>query len=178
MADAVVVNKVDSATPDQVRRVLEDVAAVNPDASVIQTASPVSLDDGPPLAGREVLVVEDGPTITHGGMSFGAGTVAARQADVGTQVDPRPSAVGSIADTYRRFPHISAVLPAMGYSDEQLRELEETINATACDAVVSGTPIDLGRLIRSRHPIRRATYELRHVSGPTLAQVLSGIVDL
>jgi predicted GTPase len=178
MADVVIVNKVDSATPDQVRQVLEHVAAANEDASVIETASPVTLAEGPPLAGRAVLVVEDGPTITHGGMSFGAGTVAARQAEVGTQVDPRRFAVGSIADTYRRYPHIGAVLPAMAYSRQQLRELEETIDATVCDAVISGTPIDLERVVRCRHPIRRATYELRQVSGPTLTQVLSGVVDL
>ncbi len=178
MADVVIVNKVDSATPDQVRRVLEDVTAANEDAPVIETASPVTLAEGPPLAGRAVLVVEDGPTVTHGGMSFGAGTIAARQAAVGTQVDPRPFAVGSIADTYRRYPHIGAVLPAIGYSRRQLRELEETIDATECDAVISGTPIDLGRVVRCRHPIRRATYELRQVSGPTLTQVLSGVVDL
>ena len=141
MADVIIVNKVDSATGDQVRRVLDDIALANPDAAVIEAASPVSLAEGPSLAGKTVLVVEDGPSITHGGMSFGAGTVAARQAGVGTQIDPRPFAVGSIAETYRRFPHIGPVLPAMGYSHEQLRELEQTINATECDAVIGGTPI-------------------------------------
>ncbi len=178
MADVVVVNKVDSATPDQIRKVLEDVASANPGAAVIEAASPVSLADGPSLEGKAVLVVEDGPSITHGGMAFGAGTVAAREARVGTQVDPRDFAVGSIADTYRRYPHIGPVLPAMGYSPEQLGELEETINAAECDAVIGGTPIDLARVIRSRHPIRRVTYEFRHVGGPTLAEVLSRIVDL
>ena len=178
MADVVIVNKIDSATPDEVRLVREDVAAANPDASVIEAASPVSLAEGPPLADRAVLVVEDGPTITHGGMSFGAGSVAARQAGVRTQVDPRPFAVGSIADTYRRFPHIGPVLPAMGYSRAQLRELEKTINATECDALISATPVDLERVIRSRHPVRRATYELKQLSGPSLATLLSGVVDL
>ncbi|HSD23234.1 MAG TPA: cyclic 2,3-diphosphoglycerate synthase, partial [Solirubrobacterales bacterium] len=159
MADVVIVNKVDSATADQVRRVLDDISLANPDAAVIEAASPVSLAEGPSLAGKTVLVVEDGPSITHGGMSFGAGTVAAGQAGVGTQIDPRPFAVGSIAETYRRFPHIGPVLPAMGYSHEQLHELERTINATDCDAVIGGTPIDLARVIRSDHPIRRASYE-------------------
>ncbi len=178
MADVVIVNKVDSATGDQVRRVLDDIALVNPDAAVIEAASPVSLAEGPSLAGKTVLVVEDGPSITHGGLSFGAGTVAARQAGVGTQIDPRPFAVGSIAEIYRRFPHIGPVLPAMGYSHEQLRELEQTINATECDAVIGGTPIDLARLIGSDHPIRRASYEFEQRSGPSLMEVLSGVVGL
>ena len=178
MADVVIVNKVDSATGDQVRRVLDDIALANPDAAVIEAASPVSLAEGPSLAGKTVLVVEDGPSITHGGMSFGAGTVAARQAGVGTQIDPRPFAVGSIAETYRRFPHIGPVLPAMGYSHEQLRELEQTINATDCDAVIGGTPIDLARVIASDHPIRRASYEFEQRSGPSLMEVLSSVVDL
>ncbi len=177
MADVVIVNKVDSATGDQVRRVLEDIALANPDAAVIEAASPVSLAEGPSLAGKTVLVVEDGPSITHGGMSFGAGTVAARQAGVGTQIDPRPFAVGSIAETFRRFPHIGPVLPAMGYSHEQLRELEQTINATDCDAVIGGTPIDLARLIESDHPIRRASYEFQQLSGPPLMEVVSGVVS-
>jgi predicted GTPase len=178
MADVIIVNKVDSATGDQVRRVLDDIAVANPDAAVIQAASPVSLADGPSLAGKTVLVVEDGPSITHGGMSFGAGTVAARHAGAETQVDPRPFAVGSIAETYRRFPHIGSVLPAMGYSHEQLGELEQTINATQCDAVIAGTPIDLARVISSDHPIRRASYEFEQRSGPPLAEVLSGPVGL
>ena len=178
MADVVIVNKVDSATGDQVRRVLDDIALANPDAAVIEAASPVSLAEGPSLAGKTVLVVEDGPSITHGGMSFGAGTVAARQAGVGTQIDPRPFAVGSIAETYRRFPHIGPVLPAMGYSHEQLRELEQTINATDCDAVIGGTPIDLARVIASDHPIRRASYEFEQRSGPSLMEVLLSVVDL
>ena len=178
MADVVIVNKVDSATGDQVHRVLDDIALANPDAGVIEAASPVSLAEGPSLAGKTVLVVEDGPSITHGGMSFGAGTVAARQAGVGTQIDPRPFAVGSIAETYRRFPHIGPVLPAMGYSHEQLRELEQTINATDCDAVIGGTPIDLARVIASDHPIRRASYEFEQRSGPSLMEVLSSVVGL
>jgi predicted GTPase len=178
MADVIIVNKVDSATGDQVRRVLDDIALANPDAAVIEAVSPVSLAEGPSLAGKTVLVVEDGPSITHGGMSFGAGTVAARQAGVGTQIDPRPFAVGSIAETYRRFPHIGPVLPAMGYSHEQLRELEQTINATDCDAVIGGTPIDLARVIGSDHPIRRASYEFEQRSGPSLMEVLSGVPGL
>jgi len=173
MADVVVVNKVDSATDEQIAHVLANVAAVNPRALVIRAASPVTLGDGPSIEGKAVLVIEDGPTITHGGMPFGAGTVAARQAGAGSRVDPRSAAVGSIAETFRKFPHIGPVLPAMGYGDEQLRELEATINATECDVVIAGTPFDLGRLIESRHPIRHVTYALEQLGEPTLEQALA-----
>ena len=176
MADVVVVNKIDSAHFDSVGRVLDVVDAVNPSAAVIMAASPVSLEAGPSLAGARVLVVEDGPTITHGGMPFGAGTVAARQAGVGQFIDPRPYAEGSIAETFNRFPDIGLVLPAMGYSDTQLRELAETIRSTPCDTVIAGTPIDLGRLIHAGHPVRRATYELREVGSPTLSDVLEPLI--
>jgi predicted GTPase len=175
MADVVVVNKVDSATPDQMREVLTDVAQLAPTATVIRAASPVLLEAGPSLAGKRVLVIDDGPTITHGGMPFGAGTVAARKANA-IQVDPRPHAVGSIAETLARFPHIESVVPAMGYSDAQLRDLEMTINAVDCDAVIAGTPIDLGRLIGSRHPIRKVTYALEELGNPQLVDVLAPIV--
>jgi predicted GTPase len=124
-----------------------------------------------------VLVVEDGPTLTHGGMTFGAGTVAARQAGAAELVDPRPWAVGTIADTFVRYPHIGALLPAMGYGDEQLRELEETIDRVECDVVVTGTPFDLGRLISTRHPLRHARYELRELGRPTLAEFVQPIVE-
>ncbi|HZQ26760.1 MAG TPA: cyclic 2,3-diphosphoglycerate synthase [Acidimicrobiales bacterium] len=173
MADVIVVNKVDSADMHSVAQVIADVNSVNPAATIVKAASPVTLEAGPSLVGRRVLVVEDGPTITHGGMPYGAGTVAARQAGVAEFVDPRPYAVGSVADTFARFPGIGLVLPAMGYGDHQLHELEETIRATPCDAVVAGTPIDLGRLIEAGHPVRRVTYELRDVGEPTLAEVLA-----
>jgi predicted GTPase len=175
MADLVLVNKLDSATPEQLEQVLAGVAAVNPGAGILMAESPVRLDQGPSLQGRAVLVVEDGPSITHGEMAFGAGTVAARQAGA-TLVDPRPHAVGSIRETLERFGHIGPVLPAMGYSDAQLSELEQTIDATDCEFVVTGTPIDLGRIISSRHPIRHATYELSQVEGRPLEEVLEPIV--
>ena len=178
MADVVIVNKVDSASEDQIREVMDHVAAANPAAAVIQAASPVSLGGGAPLDGRAALVIEDGPTITHGEMPFGAGTVAARQAGVASLVDPRPYAVGSIRETFERFPHIRSVLPAMGYSDDQLRDLEQTINGTPCDVVVTGTPIDLSRLIDSDHPVRHATYELSQLSGPALEEVLAPVVAM
>jgi predicted GTPase len=177
MADVAVVNKIDSASLDQIERVLADIAAVNPALAVVKATSPVTLDEGPSLAGQAVLVVEDGPTITHGGLPFGAGTVAAQAAGAPMRIDPRPYAVGSIAAVYERYPHIGAVLPAMGYSPEQLQELEQTINAADCDVVVTGTPIDLGRLIRSRHPIRHATYELHELGEPSLETVLRPVVE-
>jgi predicted GTPase len=177
MADLVVVNKVDTAYPQDVAHVVENVRAVNPDATIVRAASPVSLEDGPPLAGKRVLVVDDGPTITHGGMPYGAGTVAARQAGVKTLVDPRPYAVGSIAETFEKFSQIGSVLPAMGYGDDQLRELEATINATDCDAVIAGTPMNLARLIDIKHPVRHATYAYADDGQPTLAYALASFVE-
>jgi len=177
MADVVIVNKVDSAHMNDVSRVVANVTAVNPTAQLVWATSPVALAPGPSLAGKRVLVVEDGPTITHGEMPYGAGTVAARQAGASDLVDPRPFAVGSIADTFARYPGIGMVLPAMGYSDEQLAELAATIDATDCDVVVAGTPIDLARLIATRHPIRRATYDLHETGRPTLAGLLQPIIE-
>ncbi len=176
MADVVVVNKVDSASTDQIQAILSDIADLAPKAAVIRAASPVVLEPGPSLAGKRVLVIDDGPTITHGGMPFGAGTVAAQKAGA-IPVDPRPAAVGSIAETLARFPHIEAVVPAMGYSGTQLRDLEATINAVECDAVLAGTPIDLHRLIESRPPIREVTYSLEEVGTHKLASVLAPVVE-
>jgi predicted GTPase len=172
MADAVVVNKIDTADAESVGRVVANIEGVNPRARIVRAASPVVLDVGPSLVGSRVLVVDDGPTLTHGGMPFGAGTVAARQGGALELVDPRPFAVGSIADVLDRYPHLHS-LPAMGYSPDQLAELETTINASGCDVVVTGTPIDLGRLIDSQIPIRHARYELREIGEPTLADVLA-----
>ena len=177
MADAVVINKVDSAGLASTERVIADVMSVNPDATLVRAASPPMLHDGPSLRGCRVLIVEDGPTLTHGGMTFGAATVAAEEAGAAARVDPRPFAVGSIADTFRKYPHVERVLPAMGYSDTQLRELEATINAVDCDVVVTGTPIDLGRLIHSRHPMRHVTYELQEIGRPTLDDVLAPLIQ-
>ncbi|HLG09109.1 MAG TPA: cyclic 2,3-diphosphoglycerate synthase [Gaiellaceae bacterium] len=177
-ADVVVINKVDSAERSAVAGVLEHVESVNPFATVVMARSPVTLEPGPSLEGKRVLVVEDGPTLTHGGMAFGAGTVAALQGRAAELVDPRPYAHGAIADVFSAYPHIGRVLPAMGYSDEMLRELEATIDAAEADVVVAGTPIDLGRLITTRHPVRRARYELQEVGRPTLADALAPLVRL
>jgi predicted GTPase len=177
MADVVVINKIDVSNPRDVTLVMANVRRVNPDALIVQTASPVRLQPGPELAGKRVLVVEDGPTLTHGGMPFGAGTVAARQAGVGTIVDPRPYAVGTIADTLDMWPMLGPVLPAMGYGEDQLRELEETIRNVPCDIVVTGTPIDLGRLIDPGHPMRRAVYESVELGEPKFEDILRGVID-
>jgi predicted GTPase len=177
-ADVVVVNKVNSATPDQVRAVLRSIASVNPLATIVTAESLVTLDPGPSLRGKRVLVVEDGPTVTHGGMAYGAGTVASRQEGPAELVDPRPFAQGSIADVFASYPHLGHVLPAMGYSEEMLADLERTIEAAEVDVVVAGTPIDLERLLHTRHPIRRARYSLREVGRPTLGDALAPLLRL
>jgi predicted GTPase len=176
MADVVVVNKIDSAEAHNVETIVENVERVNPLATIVFAKSPPQLEDGPDLAGKRVLVVDDGPTLTHGEMPFGAGLVAARNAGAGKIVDPHPYAVGSLRRVFAAWPQLQNVLPAMGYSDEQLQELEQTVNAAECDVVVTGTPIDLSRLIESRHPIRHVTYELEEVGRPTIADVLEPIV--
>lgn len=171
MADIVVINKVDVANPDDVEAVERHVRGLNPHAAVVRAASPVTLEPGPPIAGKRVLVVEDGPTLTHGGMGFGAGTVAAVRHHA-RLVDPRPFASGSIADVFDRFPGLGPVLPAMGYSLEQVHELEATIRAVDCDVVVCGTPFDLARVVDADRPVRRARYEFAEQSGPTLAELV------
>jgi predicted GTPase len=176
MADVVVINKVDSAEAAAVAAVAANVAAVNPRAIVIRAASPVTLEPGPSLAGARVLVVEDGPTLTHGGMPYGAGTVAARQAGATSFVDPRPYAVGSIAETFRAYPSIGLVVPAMGYSHHQIEELRATIDAADCDLVVAGTPINLQRVLGISRPVRQTRYELQELGHPDLTDVLAPIV--
>lgn len=178
LADVVVVNKADSVERGAVEHIVAQVREVNPYATVIVARSPVTLDPGPPLEGRRVLVVEDGPTLTHGGMAFGAGTVVALRERAGEIVDPRPYARGSIAEAFERYPHLGRVLPALGYSGAMLADLEATVEAADVDVVVAGTPIDLARVLETRHPIRRARYELEEIGRPTLADVLSGTLRL
>jgi predicted GTPase len=178
MADVVVVNKVDSASAEQIAAVEESVAATNPGATVVRAASPVALSGAGDLAGVPVLVVEDGPTITHGGMPFGAGTVAARAAGADRILDPRPFAAGSLAATLERFAHIGAVVPAMGYSVEQLADLRATIAASPPETVVvAGTPIDLGALVGGERPIRQASYGYADAGTPTLAETLAPVME-
>ena len=176
MADVVVINKVDSAAAHDAEEVVRSVQDVNPLATVVFASSPPVLDPGPDIRGKTVLVVDDGPTLTHGEMPFGAGLVAARKGGAARIVDPRPHAVGSLRKVFASWPQLTNVLPAMGYSAEQLHDLEETINAVDCDVVVTGTPIDLGRLIDSRHPIRHVRYELEEVGEPTIAGILAPLI--
>jgi predicted GTPase len=176
MADVIVINKMDSASEEQVRSLTATIDRVNPDAVVIRANSAVVVDDGETIAGKRVLVVEDGPTLTHGDMKFGAGVVAARAHGAAEVVDPRPWAVGSIEATFRKY-DVGPVLPAMGYSDEQLRELEKIIDAADVDLVVIGTPIDLRRVIDIRKPAVRVRYDLEVLpDSPSLAEVLRPVL--
>jgi len=171
LADVVVVNKVDTAPPGAVEQVEATIRATSPAAVILRAESPIELEGGAELAGRRVLAIEDGPTLTHGGMAFGAATVAAREHGA-ELVDPRPFAVGSIARTFETYPSIGPVLPAMGYGDAQVAELRETIERADADVVLIGTPIDLRRLMGISKPAVRVTYSLREVGSPTLAEVL------
>ncbi|HNB52883.1 MAG TPA: cyclic 2,3-diphosphoglycerate synthase [Anaerolineales bacterium] len=171
-ADAFVINKVDTASPENVITVREHLRAMNPEAIIVEAASPIFVEDPNAIRGARVLVVEDGPTLTHGEMAYGAGWVAARRFGAATIVDPRPYAVGSIAATYAKYPTTGAVLPAMGYGDQMMKELEATINAADVDMVIIGTPIDLGRLLKINKPSQRVRYELQEIGQPTLTDLL------
>ncbi|MFC1878508.1 cyclic 2,3-diphosphoglycerate synthase [Chloroflexota bacterium] len=174
LADVFVINKVDTANPDDVITVRENLRAINPNAIVIEGASPLFVDDPSQIQGKRVLVIEDGPTLTHGEMAYGAGWVAARRFGAAEIIDPRPYAVGSIKATYEKYPTTGNVLPAMGYGETQMRELEQTINAiTDIDIVVIGTPIDLSRIIKINKPTQRVRYELQEIGQPTLEDILS-----
>jgi predicted GTPase len=171
-ADVIVINKIDTARPEQVEELRANCRAANPRALVIDAASPIAVDEPELIRGRRVLVVEDGPTLTHGEMAYGAGTVAAGRFGAAAVVDPRPWAVGGIAATFAKYPGIGTLLPAMGYGDQQIRDLEETINAADCEAVVIGTPIDLRRVVKIGKPSTRVSYELQEIGQPTLAEAL------
>ncbi len=172
MADVVVINKIDTADLDHIAHVRDSIRKVNPDATVVEAASPIFVDDPAAIRGKSVLVIEDGPTLTHGEMAYGAGVVAARRFGAAEIIDPRPYAVGSIVATYQKYPTTGAVLPAMGYGAEQTRELEETINNTPCDLVLVATPIDLRRVLEINRPTQRVRYELQEIGQPTLVDVL------
>lgn len=172
-ADVVVINKIDTATPEGVEAVRRSIREVNPRAIVVDAASPIFVEDPDAIRGKRVLVIEDGPTLTHGEMSYGAGVTAARRFGAAELVDPRPYAVGSIAETFRMYPHIGPLLPAMGYGEDQIRELEATINATPCDLVLAATPIDLRRVLKVRYPVDRVRYELQVLGRPTLEEILA-----
>jgi len=173
-ADVVVINKVDTADLANITRVRENTLQVNPTATIVEAASPIFVEDPMAIRGKHVLVVEDGPTLTHGEMAYGAGVVAAKRFGAAEIIDPRPYAVGSIVNTYKKYPTTGQVLPAMGYGDQQMSELEETINATPCDMVIIATPIDLGRLLKIYRPHQRVHYELQVIGRPTLEEILRG----
>ena len=171
-ADVIVINKVDTANLEGILQVRESIFAVNPEATVVEGASPIFVEDPKAIRGKRVLVIEDGPTLTHGGMTYGAGVVAAKRFGAAELVDPRPYAVRSIAATLEKYTHIETLLPAMGYGDEQVKDLEESINATECDLVLIATPIDLRRLMDIKHPTDRVRYEIQVIGQPTLEEIL------
>ena len=173
IADVVVINKIDSSHPDNILKVRESIARVNPGAIVVDAASPISVDDPAVIKGKRVLAIEDGPTLTHGEMKIGAGTVAAQRYGAAELVDPRPYTVGRMAETFKIYPNIGTLLPAIGYGEQQLKDMETTINKTDCDAVVIATPIDLNRLINIRKPNTRVYYDLQEIGTPDLEEVLA-----
>jgi predicted GTPase len=180
MADVCVVNKVDSAPQDGVDAVVDSIRANNPGAKIVLAASPFEIDgDGSTIEGKRVLAVEDGPTLTHGEMTYGAAVLAAKQNGAAVLVDPRPFAVGSIAATFQAYPHIGELLPAMGYGRSQMEELRETIARSDAELVLIGTPIDLRRLIELDKPAVRVRYKLQELGEPTLAEILAerGIIE-
>ena len=174
--DVVVINKIDCADLAGIEEVRGNIAKVNPDATVVDAASTLRIEDPSVVKGKKVLIVEDGPTLTHGEMKIGAGTVAAKKYGAAEMVDPRPYLVGKLKETFEIYPNIGQVLPAMGYGEEQLKDLETTINNTECDAVVIGTPIDLNRIINIEKPNTRVFYDLQEIGEPTLDGILDDFV--
>lgn len=176
MADVVVINKMDTAAPEDIQTVRQNIAKVNPNAIVVDAASPVTVEDPSLIKGKKVLVVEDGPTLTHGEMKLGAGTVAAMKFGAAEIVDPRPYTVGKLSETFKIYPNIGTLLPAMGYGDEQVKDLETTINNTDCDTVIIGTPMDLNRIIKINKPTVRIGYDLDEIGKPDLTGVIDDFV--
>jgi len=176
LADVVVINKMDSAAPEAIQTVRESIEKVNPKAIIIDAASPIKVDNSSIIRGKKVLVVEDGPTLTHGEMKIGAGVVAARKFGAAELVDPRPYTVGRLSETFRLYPDIGTLLPAMGYGEQQLLDLEKTINKTQCDSVIIATPIDLNRIIKIKKPNTRVYYDLQEIGDPNLSQVLDDFI--
>jgi len=172
MADVVIINKIVTADAEDIEWVRNSIREVNPNAIVIDAASPVSVEDAGLILGKKALVIEDGPTLTHGEMTYGAGTVAAEKFGAIELVDPRPYTVGTITDTFEKYPKIGKLLPAMGYGEQQVKDLEKTIAKTECDVVIIGTPIDLRRIIDIKQPSVRVTYDLQVIGKPNLEDVL------
>ncbi len=177
IADVVVINKMETASPENIQIVRENIQKVNPQAMVVDGASPIKVDNPEVIKGKRVLAIEDGPTLTHGEMKIGAGVVAAQKYGASELVDPRPYVVGKLAETFDIYPNIGKLLPAMGYGDQQIADLEETINNTDCDAVVIGTPIDLNRIVKINKPNTRVYYDLQEIGEPNLKQVINDFVE-
>jgi predicted GTPase len=177
MANIIVINKVDTASPEGIETVQKNIKTVNPNALIIRAASPITVDNPGMIKGKRVLVVEDGPTLTHGNMAYGAGVIAARRLGAAEIIDPRPYAVGSIEKTFNKYPHLGTLLPAVGYGKEQVKELEMTINKTPCDVVLIGTPIDLRRVLQINKPAVSAQYNLEELGSPTLEDVLKKLLQ-
>jgi predicted GTPase len=173
LADVIVINKIDSASPELIQIVRESIQKVNPKAIVIDGASPIKVDNPSVIKGKRVLVVEDGPTLTHGEMKIGAGIVAAKKFGASEIIDPRPYTVGKLSETFKLYPNIGSLLPAMGYGEQQLKDLEATINNTDCDSVIIATPIDLNRIIKINKPNTRVHYDLQEIGFPDLREVLN-----
>jgi predicted GTPase len=171
-AEVLILNKIDTADPKDISIVRQNILRFNAKATVISAAMPVAADQPEKIRGKRVLVVEDGPTLTHGGMGFGAGMIAARRFGAGEIIDPRPFAVGSIHKTFESYPHIGCLLPAMGYGPQQIGDLERTIARVECDVVVIATPVDLARIVKIRQPTCRVTYGLEEIGRPDLQEVL------
>ena len=176
MADVVVINKIDSANIENITKVRENIAKINPNAKVIDGASPLTVDKPELIRGKKVLVIEDGPTLTHGEMKIGAGTVAAQKYGAAELVDPRPYTVGKLSETFKIYPNIGTLLPAMGYGDEQVRDLQATIDKVECDAVVIATPIDLNRIVKINKPTVKVGYDLQEIVTPNLDEILDDFV--
>ena len=177
LADVAIINKIDSADIESINQVEKNIQMVNPEAKIIKAESKITVDNPDLIKGKRVLVVEDGPTLTHGGMKLGAGTVAAKRFEAKELVDPRPYTVGKLTETFDIYKDIGSLLPAMGYGKQQLKDLEETINNADCDSIIIGTPIDLSRIININKPYTRVHYEFGQVQGPSLDEVLKGFVE-
>ena len=177
MADIIVINKIDSADKNDIDLVRENIGKYNKNATIIEAASPISVENGDDIKGKRVLVIEDGPTLTHGGMKYGAGMVAAKKYGAKEIIDAKPYAIGSIKETYEKYDHIEDILPAMGYGYNQVKELEEIVKSIDCDVIISGTPIDIKRVIDTDKKIVRVGYSLQEIGDPNLTQVLKNFIN-
>jgi len=176
IADVIVINKIDTASPEGIQKVRENIAKINPGAIVVDAASPIKVNHPEIIRGKKVLVIEDGPTLTHGEMKLGAGTIAAKKYGAEEIVDPRPFVLGKLAETFNIYPNIGKLLPAMGYGEQQIKDLEATIDKTECDSVIIGTPIDLNRIIKINKPNTRVYYNLQEIGDPNLGQVMDDFI--